>query len=87
VGGCIGIEEEKDQMVVSPNPATGVIVVQLPEGEFYTVSIVGMTGKVEKYIQQVNGTQTIDVSDLPSGIYIVMAANGSRIHKTKLVIE
>lgn len=83
------IEEE----VVSffPNPARDVlqVTVSLPDAEKVQVSIIDMMGRRVQGATLENGifNQTIDVSGLTSGVYLLRVENGEKSFTEKVVIH
>ena len=71
IGGNLGINNSDNSTQISlyPNPAYNQVTVQLEEGN-YTISVFNTAGK--QLVQTVsNGSRTLDISTLNSGIYFV----------------
>lgn len=65
---------ENTQISVYPNPATDVVNVVLPDsGENTPIVIYNIAGSIVKQINGQAGLNTISVSDLSGGVYIVKA--------------
>jgi hypothetical protein len=76
--------------IVGPYPATNAINITADSSGFDAIIIYSLsTGTEKKYITYSNATQaTIDVSDLPSGIYLIQIIVDGKIQQTqKIVIE
>jgi hypothetical protein len=71
-----------------PNPATDHISIQYQHAdEPMTVSILDMQGHVIRQKRNVVSGSELEISTLPSGIYIIQLSNGEGIGYKKLVIE
>lgn len=75
-------------ITIYPNPAGERVKVELPETfEGGMISIVNMSGMIEKSISNVQSVNSLKISGLNAGIYFVTASNGkTKIVKT-LVVE
>lgn len=81
-----GIDEETtSQLTLYPNPATTQFVVELTENA--TVKIVDVQGKLVLNQNYQSGLNTIDISGLEKGVYIVTATVNNKVAQQKLVIE
>lgn len=71
---------------VYPNPATDVLTVTTDLKEAVTIRIYAVTGQ-QVIQQQINGTGTVAINELPSGnyIYVVSALAGSKLHSATFV--
>lgn len=67
-------------MVLYPNPATNSIIVELPALATIPnhILIVDNTGRVVQQVTNNTHKTTLDVSDLPQGVYIIQASNLNR---------
>ncbi len=90
--GIANLTSGKGRMKVYPNPcSTGQVHISMDESgtlinkENWTISISGLTGQLLYHAQ---GSDIVDVSGLPSGIYIIEAQNTTTIQHlvSKLVI-
>lgn len=71
-----------------PNPATDRIRIQYQnENGPVTVSILDLQGHVVRYYRNMNSGSDLEISTLPSGIYIVQISNGKEVGYNKLVKE
>ena len=68
---------------VYPNPTGGVIYFQLPSATG-TVHIADLTGR-NIYSQIVNSRQSIDISGVSPGIYILTLQSGNQVYQKKLI--
>jgi para-nitrobenzyl esterase len=88
----VGIEKISkagDDVLIYPNPANNHFGVRSSEVGVDEIEIYDMFGKIifnQKLITY-NQSQTFDISDLPSGIYMVKIFSGNRESYTKLVKE
>ena len=81
-----GIDEEAtSQLTLYPNPATTQFMVELTENA--VVEIVDVQGKLVLNQSYQAGLNTIDISGLEKGVYIVTAMVNNRIAQQKLIIE
>lgn len=86
------IENQNEDSILYPNPATDKVNVSLPASSFdnngyIDIVISGVDGKIVKKIKSQFLTTSIDVSDFTNGIYILkMGAKNKEILK-KLVVQ
>ncbi len=77
--GGVGIEtnEQEKQLSIYPNPTTGQLSVISNQLSITNISIIDITGKTVKSINK--NTNTVDVSDLQNGLYIlkIQTENGT----------
>lgn len=79
--------ETLGRLSVMPVPATNKLVLRnLPAGTV-NVSLVSVTGEVvlTKKYGNVGKTITVDIENIPSGVYAVRAANGTAIYVATMV--
>jgi hypothetical protein len=72
--------EHKESLVISPNPAKDYFVI--PEAQ--NVIIVNLTGHI---VKEISNAETVDVSDLQKGVYIVRAQVNNATYVSKLIKE
>lgn len=81
--------EEEDLIKIYPNPASENLNIEfnLDKQEKITATLVNMTGKI--VYQKILTERTINLSDLPTGVYfLILAENGKRIiHKEKIIVQ
>jgi hypothetical protein len=77
--------EKTEELLVYPNPATGSVTIKFPSKDSAEISIANFFGQIvyTKNLQGINETQ-IDVSNLPSGMYVVRLSCGEN-NETKLL--
>ena len=74
-----------EDVKVGPNPTRGELNIQLPvDVESGTLRIVSVTGSVLKKVEIDNSYMTLDLSDLPSGTYLVIASTGTQFITKKI---
>lgn len=92
----IGIDEHKSTnsaITVYPNPATNFVSFNLPSELFNVdaiVSIIDLSGKqvITEHIQKTkNGVHTLNVSELPNGIYFITLNSANKNYNSKLIIN
>ena len=73
----VGIgKDEKNAIVVSPNPTTGLVNLAVPSGE-YDVRVVNSYGKTV-LVENKKGASSINLAPFSSGVYFVMIRFGDR---------
>jgi hypothetical protein len=92
----IGIDEHKSiysAITVYPNPATNFVSFNLPNELFNsdaTVSVIDLSGKqvITEHIQKTkSGLHTLNVSELPNGIYFITLNSANKNFNSKLIIN
>ena len=78
----VGITEINSSITLHPNPTTGVVELQGINGSF-KVDVYDYAGK---YLQSTSRS-TIDLSDYPSGIYLLKVAYGDKTEELRVVKE
>ncbi len=82
--------ESGSNMTLFPNPANSHVQVQLSSdvNETWEVQLLDITGRNAKQtLQASNGNLSVDISELPAGMYFVRATNGSDVHVQQLIVE
>ncbi|TAH27663.1 MAG: T9SS C-terminal target domain-containing protein [Cytophagales bacterium] len=73
---------------VFPNPSFGEVNLNLPTDEFYQISVEDISGRnVYKSTELYKSGQSINLTHLDKGVYIINAQTNSNKLKTKLVLE
>lgn len=81
-----GIEENaNNQISIYPNPASDFVNLNLNEDAF--VQVTDLQGRVVVSAQYQQGITELNVADLESGVYFVIANLNGEIAKQKLVVE
>jgi len=81
------INDTLDENIMYPNPAKNKISIEsLDENNSNTVEIFDISGQVV-FNQTIQKDNSIDISNLASGIYIVKVSNGSVVVVSKLIKE
>ena len=78
------------EIVIYPNPALNKFAIDIKNVQFYeplNLSITNLLGQTIKTVTIQNTDQSVDVSDLSSGVYLVQISIHSNIYTTRLVIE
>ena len=87
-GGNGNNENLNSSIKLFPNPTKGSVNIELVKIESNTlVELISITGSVMKSINLNSTLTTINVSDLPSGLYTVKVSNIDGIGYQKLIIE
>jgi len=87
----LGFEEmsgsEAAPLVAYPNPASDQLFLKLPENNDFVVSVFDLSGKrqLEQFLS--NGENTLNVSALNTGLYIIRAQNEKQILTGKFLKE
>ena len=70
-----------------PNPANSTLSIQFDKGLFHgEVLLMDVLGKVALHQKAVAGNITLDVYDLPAGIYSLVAKSEDAIYRSKVVV-
>jgi hypothetical protein len=75
------------ELKVFPNPTTGVFDVQGTLGMPANVTLIDMTGRLLHSEQTTDGRLRMDISSLPTGLYMVRyeTAGGTAVRRVNLV--
>ncbi len=83
----LSVEETNLQGVsVYPNPSSGMVTIENKENIFSTVTITNLEGR-EIYRTELNGTQSIDLSNHSSGVYLVTVTSESGSTTERIILE
>ncbi len=82
-GTLSNIDFESENTTVYPNPTNGVVTIQFNE-EIESVKVIGLLGNV---LKTYTNTNSIDLSDLNSGSYIVSIVSTSGNVVTKKIVK
>lgn len=86
----IGLSEESTSFLeVYPNPANDFITIVSDNQSNATAQVVSMNGRVvcETTLNSGLSTQTVDVSALPTGVYILRVENGATVQTERIIIQ
>ncbi|MFK7755532.1 MAG: lamin tail domain-containing protein [Flavobacteriales bacterium] len=81
----LGVEEyQLNSLTIYPNPATENLIVEAPQQGL--ARIYSSTGKLVKEVSQVNpGQETINVSDLSTGVYFLELLSGDTAYRAQFI--
>jgi hypothetical protein len=71
---------------IYPNPSRGLFAIDLPEHVATKVEILNMTGVVV-YSNEAKGTLKIDLTNKPTGLYMVRATNATGSSESRVVVQ
>ena len=76
-----------NDMQVYPNPAADYINVVIPDNDVKTITMVDVTGRIVK--EEVISSLQLQISttDLPSGIYFIIAKGDDKVFKSRVTIK
>ena len=80
----IGIQENTNTLSVSPNPASTYIKVENAAGS--QISVYNIAGQEVMSIESAEANETLNVSNLNAGLYIVRVVNGTEVSTAKVSI-
>ena len=87
VGEPLGIKTSSfGNLVISPNPASGLFTISTDGMESGTLSIFDMSGK-RILVEQIKNNTTLNAQNLPSGIFNVVLQNETKISRSKLIVQ
>ncbi|MCG8696747.1 MAG: T9SS type A sorting domain-containing protein [Bacteroidales bacterium] len=69
------IKTSNVELTLYPNPVSDMVTIMLNNNDASMVSVISMTGQVVKNTKYFEGETSVDVSDLPTGMYIVQVQN------------
>lgn len=78
-------ETEKVELMVYPNPSSGIFYLNLGQGQ-WQVQVYDITGR-KVHESQNDGMGSVDLSGCQSGMYFLKAMNGTQEVNTKIVIR
>ncbi|MFH0759591.1 MAG: family 16 glycosylhydrolase [Bacteroidota bacterium] len=81
-----GISRATGNIFIHPNPATGIVMMDHPEGEF-SYQIIGLTGSVVMQGTSTRQREEIDISGLPAGTYLLISRPVTGIVQTGKFIK
>lgn len=82
----LGLKEvQEEQVRLVPNPASTEVFIQLPTGDYYTISVLTVTGQEVIRSEKYQPETKIDVSALPAGIYLIQGKSEKSFFIQKFV--
>ena len=84
------VESQNEELSVFPSPATSFTNVVIPDGNFETLRILDMTGKIviEKDVTYYSGTTyRIELDQVSTGYYVVQLASEITVLTNKLIVN
>lgn len=88
VGQPSGISERLESRVrMYPNPTNGMITVEFSSKSFATIEVYDMLGQIQHSTNAVSGKTSLDLSNVESGIYLVVVKENEVVTKTERVIK
>lgn len=80
----IGIDENTNTLVVFPNPANNFITLENAAGA--DITVYNITGQEVMNLTATQANQTLNVSGLSEGLYVVRVANGNEVATCKVSV-
>ena len=90
-GGTVGEKENSEiqtsELLVSPNPCYNQFNIKLPENKDKTnsIEILNLNGQIVKSIEKTHHDLSINIEELPAGLYIVKIKTNSKIYSQKIL--
>lgn len=78
---------EKERVVVFPNPVSGILNIIFITPKYRTLILLDSSAKIYNQQEMTNEKSTINISDLPSGIYWLKIIEDGRVFWEKIVVE
>jgi hypothetical protein len=76
-----------NDLEVYPNPAKDYIHIVIPDNSVKTLTIIDVTGRIVLEEAVTSDQLIVNVSDLPSGIYIIIAKGDDKVFKSRITIK
>lgn len=73
------------QAKVYPNPAAGVLYVEVNNAAIRELKVMDMTGKELLWQKVADNKEAINISSLPAGTYVVQLSDGSHLYSSRFV--
>lgn len=80
----INIKENNNTLTVSPNPASTILTVENAAGA--QISVYNIAGQEVMSVENAEANETLNVSNLNAGLYIVRVVNGNEVSTAKVSI-
>jgi hypothetical protein len=79
-------DKSKDDLYIYPNPSTGHLTVSIPGGSFHnTLNIISLDGKVILTKEFSGSAISLDLVNLPKGMYLIEVRNKFHFSTGKVV--
>ncbi len=81
--------QTKKQLLVHPNPSTGIFTFELPDNtpDEIQLKVFGITGQKISEFTISNNNPSFDLSQYQKGIYFIQAKAGNKIYCTKVILQ
>ena len=89
IPGLTGLDAFKEQnLVIYPNPSDGIIQAELSSfASPATIEVFDISGKVVRKIENATERATIDISGMPSSIYLIRVTDGIKPVYKKIILR
>lgn len=67
-----------ESMLIYPNPASTSLTIDKMASNHIDARIIDVNGHVVRYVKLENQQSTVDISDMPGGLYFILADNESK---------
>lgn len=81
------VDEIYSNYIILPNPTTGNIVLYSPYDHAFNVALINLDGKIVQSFVNYTTNQTIDLSTIQSGVYILKIENSSHRPVLKKIVK
>ncbi|MBI9069744.1 MAG: S8 family peptidase [Salinivirgaceae bacterium] len=79
------LKQEKNIVLLYPNPTDKFINIELTDDEIYSYSIIAINGTTVKKQENISGKTSIDLSDQKNGIYYIEITKDDEIIREKII--
>lgn len=80
-------EAHQPVMTLAPNPAHDVLMITVSSGERWSLQVLDVTGRLVLDQQELLLVASIDVAQLPNGVYVARISAGDTYHSQRFVKE
>lgn len=74
----LSVSEKITEAAIFPNPSAGPLALTLGSNAQWHVQLIGVDGRTTQTLDFYGEKTTFDISDLPSGVYVIRASDGTR---------
>ncbi len=78
-------ENDANGYSIYPNPATDVL--NISGTNISKVEILNQSGQLVRSANDINGKQSLNIADLPAGVYFVKVTNSTSVNTEKLIVK